>query len=87
MVSEIKIRMYLCLSVANNVVFVEDIIEMNNVDDMLTGAVRYNARIWCHYIAGDIKIRLDNLDEINNGFTWMKCFTQGFHYIDQSWHF
>ena len=26
-----------------------------------------------------LKICLENLNEINNVFTWMKCFTQGCH--------
>ena len=52
--------------------------------------MRYNSRIKFHYIAWDIKINLENLNEVNNGFTWMKCFTQGFHKmakdIVQKWH-
>ena len=50
-VSAINIRMNLSFAVANNVVSVEDIIQMNHVDDTLTDTERYNARILCHYIA------------------------------------
>ena len=46
---------------------------------MLTYVVSYNKINRFHYIAWAIKIRLDNLNEVNNGFTWMKCFTQGCH--------
>ena len=46
MVSAIKIQTDMCFSVANNVVPVEDIHEMNNFDDTLTETARYNARIW-----------------------------------------
>ena len=52
---------------------------MHNVDNTLAEAVRYNASIWCHYIAWALKIRLENFNKVNNGFTWMKCFTQVFH--------
>ena len=83
MVSAIKIQMFF-FAIANNVLPVEDIINMNNVDDMLTESARYNASIWCHYIAWALKIRLDDLNEVNNGFTWMKCFTQGFHKMSKS---
>ena len=69
----------LIFSVAKNVVPVEDIFEMHNVDDTITEAARHNERIRCHYIAWDIKIRLDNLNEVNNGFTWVKYFAQRFH--------
>ena len=82
LVSAIKIRINLCFSVSKNVVPVEDILgilEMHNVDYVLTEVARYNARIRCHYISWDLKIRLDNLNEVNNGFTWMKFFTQGCH--------
>ena len=63
---------------------VEDILNMHNVDDVLTESERYNARIQCHYIAWDLKIRLENLNEVNNGFTWMKCFTQGCHNMSKA---
>ena len=63
----------------NNVFTIEDILEMCNVDEMRTEAARYNTRIRYHYIAWDIKIRLDILNEAKNGFTWMNCFTQGSH--------
>ena len=84
MVSSIKIRMNLCFSVAKNVVPIGDILEMHNVENMLTEAARYNASIKCHYITWDLKIRLENLNEVNNGFTWMKCFTQGCHNMEKS---
>ena len=71
--------MHLCFIVANNVVPVEDIVEMNNVDNTITEADRYNARIWFHYIAWNLNTLLDNLNEVNNVFTWMQHFTQGFH--------
>ena len=71
--------MNFCFSVANNVVPVEDILEMRNVEDTLTKAARYNAIIWCHYIAWDLKICLDNFNGVNNGFTWMKIFTHICH--------
>ena len=54
---------------------------MHNADDTLTGAVRYNARMWCHYIAWAFNICLENLNEVKNSFTWMKCFTQGCHNV------
>ena len=44
-VSAINIRMNFCFSVENNVVPVEDILYMHNVDNMLTDAERYTARI------------------------------------------
>ena len=84
MVSPIKIQKNLCFSVAKNVEPVEDILEMHNVDNMLTEEERYNARIRCHHIAWDIKIRLENLNEANNGFTWIKCFTQVFYKMAKS---
>ena len=57
---------------------------MHNVDDMLTEAERYNSRIRCHYIEWALRIRLENLNEVNNGFTWMKCFTQGCNNISKA---
>ena len=69
MVSVIKIQINFCFYVANNVVPVEYILEMHNVDDTLTKSERYNARIWYHYISWDIKVRLDHLNWLNNGFT------------------
>ena len=51
MVSAIKSRINFCFSEAISVVTVEDIIEMRNVDNALTEADIYNARIFCHYIA------------------------------------
>ena len=56
-------------SVANNVVPVEDILNICNVDDTLTEAERYNEMIQFHYIAWDLKILLENLNEVKNGFT------------------
>ena len=76
--------MNLCFYLEKNEVHVEDILEMHNVDDTLTEAARYNARIQCHYISWDLKILLDNLDEVNNGFTWMKFFKQGLHKMAKS---
>ena len=76
-VSTIKIRTNLCFSVAKNVVPVEDIIEMHNFDDTLTETEMYNARIWFQYTAWALKIGLENLNEVNNDFTWIKCFTLG----------
>ena len=58
---------------------VEDIIDIHNVYDTLTEAASYNASIWFHYIAFSIKIRLYHLNEVDNGFTWMRCFTQECH--------
>ena len=52
---------------------------MHNVDNTLTETEMYSALILCHYIIWDLKIRLDNLNEVNNGFIWMKCFTQVCH--------
>ena len=75
MVSSINIQLNFCFAVANNVVSVEDIVEMHNDDDTLTESARYNARIWYHYIAWALKIRLVKLNEVNNCFTWMKIFT------------
>ena len=83
-VNAINIQMGLFFSVSNNVVPVEDILEMHNVDKTLTKSDRYNARISCHYIAWALKIHLEILNEVNNGFTWMKCFTQGFHNISKA---
>ena len=38
----------------------------------------YNARICLSlHCLGLSKIRLDSLNDVNNGFTWMKCFAQG----------
>ena len=71
--------MSFCFSVENNVVHVEYILEMHIIYNTLIEAERYNKRIWCHSIPWDLKIRLDNLIDVNNGFTWMKCFTQGCH--------
>ena len=70
-------------SVANNVVPVEDIIEMRSVGDMPTRSARYDARIRYHYIAWALKIRLDNLNEVNNGFTLMVFFTWRCHKIEK----
>ena len=63
------------MSVSNNAVPVEDIIYMQNIENALTEAERYNARIWCHYTEWDLKMCLRNLNEVNNGFTWMENFT------------
>ena len=54
-------------------------IEIHTSVDTPTEAVRYNASIWCHYIEWALKIRLENLNQVKNGFTWVKCFTQGCH--------
>ena len=67
--------------VEKNVVPVEDIIKTRNFNDTLTEEARYNERIWCHYIERDFKIHPNYLNELNNGFTWMKCFTQGCHKV------
>ena len=83
-VSAIKIQMNMCFDVANNVVHVEDILDMHNVDNTSTETVRYNARIRRNYIARDLKIRLADFNEVKNGFTWMKCFTQGYHKTDKA---
>ena len=83
-VISIKIRMNFCFSVVKNVVPGEYIIKMHNVDDTLTESARYNEIIWCHYIAWVLKIRLGNLNEVSNGFTWMKCFTQECHKMAKS---
>ena len=77
MVSSIEIRLDFFLW--ENIVPVEDILDMHHVDDKFTDSERYNARIWGHYIAWALKICGDNLNEVKNGFTWMKCFTQGCH--------
>ena len=82
-VSAIKIQMNVCFSVAKTLVPVEDILDMHNVDNKMTDSVRYNAGIWCHYIAWDIKNRLYNLNKVNNNFAWMKCFTQGCHNMEK----
>ena len=76
MVSRIQIQMVF-FAVANNVVPVEDILDITNFDNTLTEAAIYNARICCRYIAWDKKTSLYCLNEANNGFTWMKFFTQG----------
>ena len=55
---------------------VEYILKVHNGNSTLNEAASYNARIQCHHIAYNLKIRLDNLSEVNNGFTWMKCFTE-----------
>ena len=47
----------------------EYILEIHNFYNTLTEASRYNARIQCHYIAWALKVRLNNLNEVNNGFT------------------
>ena len=78
MVSSIKIRI-ICFDVANNLVPAGDIIEMHNVDNTLNEVDLYTARIACHYIAWAIKIRLGCLNDVNNDFTWIKCYTQGCH--------
>ena len=83
-VSAINILMNFCFSVENNVVHVEDILHKRNVENMLTDAVMYNARIWFHYISWALKIRLENLNGVNNCFTWMKCFTWGCHNMAKS---
>ena len=67
------------ISVSDNVVPVEDILGINSVGNTLIEAARNNESIICHYIAQDLRICLDNLNEVNNGFTWMKGFTQGLH--------
>ena len=79
MVSANNIQMNLSFSVAKNAVPVEDSLDMHNVDNAKTEAARYNVRILCQYTAWAIKIRLDNLNEVNNGFTWVKRFTHGLH--------
>ena len=63
---------------------VDNILRMHNVDNTLTEAARYNARILCHYIAWPLKICLGDFNEVNNGFTWMKSFTQGCHKMDKA---
>ena len=57
----------------------EDILDMHNIDNMLTKAASYNERVWCHYIPWYLKICLGGFNEVNNGFTWNKWFTQGCH--------
>ena len=46
-----------------NVVPVEDILDVHNVDNILTDVARYSAKIWCHYISWYLKNRLDHLNE------------------------
>ena len=70
MVSVIKIRMNLCFTVEKNVVPFEDILEIYNFENTITEAGIYNASISCHYIAWFLKICLEDLNEVNNGFTW-----------------
>ena len=84
MVIAIKIQINLYFYVAKNAVTVEDIIEMHSVGNMLTEAERYNASIWRHYIEWALKTRLEYLNEVNNGYTCMKCFTQGCHNMTKS---
>ena len=84
MVSSINILINLCFSISKNVVTVQDILEIYNVDRTLTRSARYNARIWFHYIAWALKISLDDLNEVNNCFTWMKCFTRLCHKMDKA---
>ena len=84
LVSAINIRMDLYFYVANNVVPVEDILDMHNVDDVITEEESYNAGIWCYYIAWDLKICLVDLNEVNNSFTCMDFFTQVCHKITKS---
>ena len=55
---------WFCFDIANNVVPVEDIFGMHNVDNTLSEAEIYNLMISCHCIAWDIKIRLDDLNEV-----------------------
>ena len=71
-------------SMGKNVVPVEDILDMHHVEDKFTESERYNARISCYYIAWALKICGENLNEVKNGFTWMKCFTQGCHKMAKS---
>ena len=63
MVSAINIRMNLCFYISKNVVPVEDILDVHNVDNILTDVARYSAKIWCHYISWYLKNRLDHLNE------------------------
>ena len=84
MVIAIKIRMNLCFAVANNVVPDEDILDMHNIDNMITESEMHGARIWFHCIAWALKICLENLNQLNNGFTWMKYFTQGCHKMSKA---
>ena len=79
MVSAIMTQTNFCFTVEKNVVPVEDILSMHNIDDTLTEEARYNTRIWCYYIACDLEINLENLNEVNNCLTWINYFTQGFH--------
>ena len=57
---------------------------MRNFYNTLTEAAIYNASICCRYISWDLKIRLENLNEGNNGYTWMKCCTQGCHKMTEA---
>ena len=59
-----RTKQFFYFVLANIIVPIEDILDMNNVGDMLTQAARYNARIWFHYIAWDFKIRLSDLNEV-----------------------
>ena len=63
---------------------VEYIIEMHIVGNILTEVARYNASIRLHYIAWYLKTRLEYLNEVKNGYTCMKCFTQGCHNMTKS---
>ena len=74
--------MNLFFCVANNVVPVEYILDIHSFYDALTEAARYNASVWCHYISWALKIRMGNGNDINNGFTWIKCFTQVCHNME-----
>ena len=73
--------MFFC---SNNVLPDEYILDMNYVDETITQVVRYNARIWCHYITWYPKIRLYSMNKIINCFTWMKCFTHIFHNLTKA---
>ena len=79
MVSKIKSRMNLCFVASKKLVPVNYIIDMHNVEDALNEEAVYNASIRCHCIAWNIKICLGHLNELDNGFAWMNCFTQGYH--------
>ena len=74
MVIAIKIQINLYFYVENNVVPVEYIIDMHSVGNMITEAERYNASIWRHYIEWALKIRLEYLNEVKNGYTCMVFF-------------
>ena len=84
MVIAIKIQINLCFYVAKNKVTVEDNLDMHNVDNTLNAEVMYNARIFCYYIAWDLKICMDHLNGVNNDFTWMKFFIQGCHNMSEA---